>query len=81
MVKKQELRVWQQQTDEREQRLAVLDAAIARGLDVAQSGRVHSIEEVRARLRTRFGTVPPLPGPLRATDGDGPGNLEEIGKD
>jgi antitoxin ParD1/3/4 len=40
---------------EREQRLAALDAAIARGLADAEAGRVHDTDAVREELRRRFG--------------------------
>jgi antitoxin ParD1/3/4 len=40
---------------EREVRLAVLDAAIARGVADADAGRVHSIDEVVAGLESRDG--------------------------
>ncbi|HEX8168533.1 MAG TPA: type II toxin-antitoxin system ParD family antitoxin [Beijerinckiaceae bacterium] len=40
---------------EREAKLAELDAAIARGVADAEAGRVHTVEEVRASLRERFG--------------------------
>ena len=36
---------------EREAKLAALDAAIARGIADAEAGRVHTVEEVRAHLR------------------------------
>jgi antitoxin ParD1/3/4 len=39
--------------EEREKRLAALDAALMRGLADAEAGRVMSIEEVRAKLRDR----------------------------
>ncbi|MBR1088894.1 type II toxin-antitoxin system ParD family antitoxin [Bradyrhizobium manausense] len=39
---------------EREARLAVLDAAIARGLDDADAGRVKASSEVFARLEARL---------------------------
>ncbi|WP_454615804.1 type II toxin-antitoxin system ParD family antitoxin [Bradyrhizobium cenepequi] len=41
---------------EREARLAALDAAIARGLDDADSGRVKLSSEVFDRLETKFAT-------------------------
>lgn len=40
---------------EREQRLAALDAAIARGLADAEAGRVQDTGAVREELRRRFG--------------------------
>ncbi len=40
--------------EDRERKLAVLDAAIARGLADADAGRVLGIEEVRAGMQTRF---------------------------
>jgi antitoxin ParD1/3/4 len=39
---------------ERESRLAALDASIARGLDDAKSGRSKPAEQVFARLRARY---------------------------
>ena len=36
--------------EERERKLAALDAAIARGLADADAGRVHGVDEVRSRL-------------------------------
>ena len=38
---------------ERETRLAVLDASIARGIADADAGRVHGIDDVVARLEAR----------------------------
>eukprot|EP01037_Dinobryon_pediforme_P017088 gene17088-17278_t len=40
--------------DEREKRLAVLDAALARGLADAEAGRVHAAEDVFADLKDRY---------------------------
>lgn len=40
--------------EEREKRLAVLDAAIARGLADVAAGRVQPIEEVEARLTAKY---------------------------
>ncbi|MEN2789346.1 type II toxin-antitoxin system ParD family antitoxin [Sphingomonas oligophenolica] len=40
--------------DERETRLAALDASIARGLDDAARGRVHDIDSVAATLDARY---------------------------
>jgi antitoxin ParD1/3/4 len=40
--------------EEREKRLAALDAAIARGLADIDAGRVHSIAEVFDRLQARY---------------------------
>ena len=40
--------------DERETRLAALDASIARGLDDAANGRVHDIDVVAAILDARY---------------------------
>lgn len=40
--------------EEREQRLAALDAALALGLADADAGRVHSADEVFDELRARF---------------------------
>ena len=42
---------------EREARLAALDAAIARGLADADAGRVKSSSEVFARLKSKFATT------------------------
>ena len=39
---------------EREGRLAALDAAVARGVDDAQAGRVQDVETVRKELGKRF---------------------------
>ena len=39
--------------EERERRLAALDAMLAEGLADAEAGRVHDIEDVRAHLRRR----------------------------
>jgi len=39
---------------DREARLAALDAAIARGLADAEAGRVHALDEVFDRLRARY---------------------------
>lgn len=41
---------------ERETRLAALDAAIARGLDDAKSGRTKPAGDVFARLQARYST-------------------------
>lgn len=40
--------------EEREKRLAALDAAIARGLADVAGGRVEPIEEVEARLTAKY---------------------------
>jgi antitoxin ParD1/3/4 len=40
--------------EEREKRLAALDAAIARGLADVKAGRVHSVTEVFDRLQARY---------------------------
>jgi len=40
--------------EEREKRLAVLDAAISRGLDDAQAGRVKPLREVADRLLKKY---------------------------
>lgn len=42
---------------EREKRLAVLDAAIAQGLADADAGRTHAIEEVFAELQERYSAM------------------------
>jgi len=39
---------------ERETRLAALDASIARGIADAEAGRVHTPEDVRNRLAAKF---------------------------
>ncbi len=39
---------------ERENRLAALDAAIARGMADAQAGQIQDVETVRQELGTRF---------------------------
>jgi antitoxin ParD1/3/4 len=49
-VIREALRGWM----EREQRLATLDAAIARGVADADTGRTQEIETVREELRRRF---------------------------
>jgi antitoxin ParD1/3/4 len=49
-VIREALRGWM----EREQRLATLDAAIARGVADADTGRAQEIETVREELRRRF---------------------------
>lgn len=43
--------------EEREKRLAALDAAIARGLEDIEAGRTHALEDVAAEVRTRFGAA------------------------
>jgi antitoxin ParD1/3/4 len=43
--------------DEREKRLAVLDAALERGLADADAGRVHSASEVFGELRARYAAL------------------------
>ncbi|OLP52496.1 addiction module antitoxin [Rhizobium rhizosphaerae] len=40
--------------EEREKRLAALDAAIARGLADVDAGRVKPVEEVAERLRAKY---------------------------
>ncbi|MDR3462564.1 MAG: type II toxin-antitoxin system ParD family antitoxin [Beijerinckiaceae bacterium] len=40
--------------EERERKLGELDAAIQEGIADADAGRVHSVDEVRALIRTRF---------------------------
>jgi antitoxin ParD1/3/4 len=40
--------------EEREKQLALLDAALARGLADAEAGRVYDADEVFAELRARF---------------------------
>jgi len=40
--------------DDREARLAELDAAIERGIADADAGRVHGIDEVRLEMRARY---------------------------
>jgi antitoxin ParD1/3/4 len=43
--------------EEREKRLAALDAALARGLADAEAGRVKPIEEVAARLKAKYAAM------------------------
>ncbi|ORE88030.1 type II toxin-antitoxin system ParD family antitoxin [Aurantimonas sp. 22II-16-19i] len=43
--------------EEREKRLAVLDAAIARGLADADAGRVKPVHEVTQRLAAKYGAM------------------------
>lgn len=43
---------------EREARLAVLDAAISRGLADADAGRTRPAEEVRDRLKRKYSATP-----------------------
>ncbi|MFL9828064.1 type II toxin-antitoxin system ParD family antitoxin [Rhodoplanes sp. SY1] len=43
--------------EEREQRLAALDAALARGVADADAGRVHPADELFAELRARYGAA------------------------
>ena len=50
-VIREALRGWM----EREQRLATLDAAIARGVADANAGRAQDLEAVREDMRGRFG--------------------------
>lgn len=40
--------------EEREKRLAAIDAAIARGIDDADAGRVRPLEETAARLTAKY---------------------------
>ena len=40
--------------EEREQKLALLDAALARGIADADAGRVYPAEEVFAEMRARY---------------------------
>ena len=42
---------------EREARLAALDAAIARGSADADAGRIHTVEEVLAELEARYAAM------------------------
>ncbi|MBV5266479.1 type II toxin-antitoxin system ParD family antitoxin [Pinisolibacter aquiterrae] len=49
--------------DERETRLAVLDAALARGLADADAGRVLAAEDVFAELKHRYGASSDDPRP------------------
>jgi antitoxin ParD1/3/4 len=44
----------QESTLDREQRLAVLDASIARGVADADAGRVHDLDEVSDALEARY---------------------------
>ncbi|WP_095090634.1 type II toxin-antitoxin system ParD family antitoxin [Mesorhizobium sophorae] len=48
--------------EEREKRLAALDAAIARGLADADAGRVTPLETVAKRLRTKYQQMAKAPG-------------------
>lgn len=43
--------------EEREKRLALLDAALARGVDDAEAGRVTPAEDVRARLVAKYNAL------------------------
>jgi antitoxin ParD1/3/4 len=43
--------------EERERRLAALDAMLATGLADAEAGRVYDIEETRGRLRRRLSKI------------------------
>ncbi len=43
--------------EEREKRLAVLDAAIARGLADIDAGRTHALEDVADELARRYGAA------------------------
>lgn len=43
--------------DEREKRLALLDAALERGLADADAGRVHPAEDVFDELRARYAAL------------------------
>ncbi|MFC6446800.1 type II toxin-antitoxin system ParD family antitoxin [Shinella zoogloeoides] len=43
--------------EEREKRLVALDAAIARGLEDAEAGRLSSAEDVAARLAAKYGRM------------------------
>jgi len=40
--------------EERERRLAALDAMIFEGIEAADTGRVHELEETRERLKRRL---------------------------
>lgn len=40
--------------EEREKRLAALDAALARGLADAETGRLHAADDVFAELKARY---------------------------
>jgi len=48
------LRALARDEEERERKLAALDAAIERGIADADAGRVHQAEEVFAELRARY---------------------------
>lgn len=41
--------------EEREKRLAALDAAIAQGIADVEAGRVHTLDDVHAELSARYG--------------------------
>ena len=43
--------------EEREKRLALLDAAIERGLADIETGRTHALEDVADELLRRYGTA------------------------
>lgn len=43
--------------DERETRLAALDASIMRGIADADAGRVHDLEDVAARLDAKYAAM------------------------
>ena len=55
-VVREAMRDWQYREEERERRIAALDAAIARGLSDADSGRTKSLSAARAALRRRTAT-------------------------
>lgn len=46
--------------EERERKIAMLDAAIDRGLADLDAGRVLTLEEARTRLEARFGSAADL---------------------
>ncbi|MBX3499308.1 MAG: type II toxin-antitoxin system ParD family antitoxin [Alphaproteobacteria bacterium] len=50
-VVREAMRDWQHREDERERRLAALDASITRGIADADAGRTRSIAAARAVLR------------------------------
>lgn len=43
--------------EEREKRLAALDAALARGIEDVETGRVTAVDDVAARLAAKYGRM------------------------
>ncbi len=52
------LRALDRDEEEKAHKLAVLDAAIERGIADAQAGRVHPAEDVFAELRAKYARMP-----------------------